>query len=332
MQLTKRTTTTSHWNKSITTLIVGAFYAQIFDITMTIFLSKVISGVSKEIPKSLEFYDNLEHWYLLALFAWRLMTPFFLGVIRNPLIVSLVLAFLHCHINFGWPAEFRMRVFRYFPYYVAGLLCDPQSIDRIPHPTMFGSMGVFIALYYACVVEESEKYLFLNYTDFGLSLENHIILAFQYGYCTMLVLSVILLIKQIPFPLFPFGHSSSTLAIYVWHWQIARSFQYGVFPYTETHFYDGSPVADLMRKSKHPLIGIILLHIYSYITCLILGSRLMWRMVRHITDPDCRWLFQVVKPTDHHGEEEVVEFTTTTFHDSLVVRNIAGKESPLKLV
>jgi len=298
------------WKQSISTLFFGALCVQVFEKVLNSILTNGMVLFQQQgklqVPSSIQFWDHLETWYLLALLIWRLMTPVLLELFHRPLFVSLVLAFWSLHLEYGWPAELRMRLFRFFPYYVAGLVIDKSVLDDSntilsKHQTMMGLGGVLVTFGASWILaeDESNRFLGLAYFDVGWDWQLHLIILFQYCFCAVLVLSVVLLVRQIPFQLFPFTHSNSTLAIYVWHWQCLKPLLWGALPFSDENFdnlfsFGGSkPFMRWMQDmSDYPLLAILIAHAVSYIICMAIGSIYAWRLFRYISAPDCEWMFR----------------------------------------
>ena len=278
----------ARWKRSISMLLVGALQIQVF----TKFVAFVVKGSLEgdwNLPTSLEFWDHLETWYLIALFMWRFMTPV-LNLFEHPLLLSMAAALLHVHITFGWPAELRMRLFRFFPYYVAGVITDKTMFENIPKPMLTGLVGVTMTLLASMLVQDKDKYLGIAY-DIDWDMETHVIFFLQYVFCGIIVVSVILLVRQISVPLFPFSHANSTLAIYVWHWHLMAPLLWGNYPLSDTPFVNQRPLMTWMQ-SLHPLIGIVLAHLIAYGICILIGSQFVWTILRMISDPDCQWMYR----------------------------------------
>lgn len=279
------------WKSTISVLFVGSLYVQLCVAVME-YIMKVLLKREGEIPATITFWDNLETWYLLALLLWRFTTPF-LELLNRPLLFSIGLAFMHVHVAYGEPSELRMRLFRYFPYYVMGLSTSNVALDKLPRPRILGTLGVTMTFFFCWVISEKTKYLSLTYTGISWSWEPHFILLLQYVLSALLVLSVILLVRQISYPLFPFFHSQSTLAIYSWHWFVLPPILWGKYPFSDIEIYHGRPLMELLQRWRdHPMIAIILLHVTSYTICALLGSKFAWNMLRHISDPNCEWMFR----------------------------------------
>eukprot|EP00543_Licmophora_paradoxa_P005327 CAMPEP_0202454574 /NCGR_PEP_ID=MMETSP1360-20130828/12270_1 /ASSEMBLY_ACC=CAM_ASM_000848 /TAXON_ID=515479 /ORGANISM="Licmophora paradoxa, Strain CCMP2313" /LENGTH=84 /DNA_ID=CAMNT_0049073915 /DNA_START=30 /DNA_END=281 /DNA_ORIENTATION=+ len=59
------------------------------------------------------------------------MTPMIGRLQVSPMVISMFLAVLSAHTNWGYPQEMRRRLFFFFPYYVAGLYCTDDYLDKI---------------------------------------------------------------------------------------------------------------------------------------------------------------------------------------------------------
>lgn len=299
------------WKASISVLLVGSFYMQIFVAFMKFVMNGTTSG-EWSLPTTIYCWDYLETWYLLALLLWRFMTPI-LEMLNWPLLVSMVLAFIHSHVAYGEPSDLRMRIFRYFPYYVLGLTMNRASLDRVPRPTLVGSLGLTLSFLFSWTPND-KKYLELSYVDYPWSWEPHLILLLQYAISTANVLSVVVLVRQISFPLFPSFHSQSTLAIFCWHWHLLQPILWGKYPFSEMSFYQGWPLIEFLQKMKHhPITAILFLHVLAYVICAVLGSKIAWKVFRHVSDPDCEWMFR--KDT---SKQQPLRTMTTTSRDNLI--------------
>lgn len=184
-----------------------------------------------------------------------------------------------------------MRVLHFLPYYVAGLYCEEKHLNSIRHPRFVGSMGILSTL--AICFRTAPQYLGHVYFASSREVMPHVVFFLQYLLCGVEVLSVILVVRSIAFPLFPFGHSNSTLAIYEWHWPIVGLVSWGQVPFTAIKIPSMSNPAMMVfvAKHMHPLLSIVAAHVVAYGICVALGSTSFWRLVRPISDPDCRSLF-----------------------------------------
>jgi len=284
----------SRWTRTVSTFLIGTIYVQTFEIVMRWILKGLFENVW-DFPQTIQFWDHLETWYLLALFIWRFCTPL-LSLLRHPFWTSMAFAFFHVHMSYGNPAEFRMRVFRFFPYYVAGIVLDGCYLKEIPKPTLLGLVGVAATLFTCYKIKDQDKYLGIVYSGANWSLDYLSVFLFQYMFCGAIFLSLILLVRQIPFSLFPYSHTHSTLAVYVWHWHIMNPLLFGTYPFSDIKFTTSQPLMNMMQN-YHPLVGIIAVHFISYIICTVLGSQLVWRVLKHVSAPECAWLFESNHPT-----------------------------------
>lgn len=305
------------WTDSISSLLVGALYMQLINGLM-----KAIVTGDLQIPKAIFNYDNLETWYLVALFSWRHFTPILCQLVRHPLATSIALAVVHSHVKWDYSAEVRMRVFRFFPYYVAGLVLDPAVLDRISsarHATRWGALGAASTLLFVCLLPDKRSFFNIAYYDLDWSWQAHAKLFFQYIYSAIQILSVVLLVRNNTWltktPLFPCGqHASSTLAIYCWHWRALDLLLYGLMPFSEytIRVFDERFTTMAYVRSctngagwfrdplHHPLTALVWLHLLSYVICAVLGSQWAWTWLRHVNDPRCDFLFV----RRHHQENE----------------------------
>eukprot|EP00529_Nitzschia_sp_RCC80_P024661 CAMPEP_0113504704 /NCGR_PEP_ID=MMETSP0014_2-20120614/34868_1 /TAXON_ID=2857 /ORGANISM="Nitzschia sp." /LENGTH=448 /DNA_ID=CAMNT_0000399853 /DNA_START=96 /DNA_END=1439 /DNA_ORIENTATION=- /assembly_acc=CAM_ASM_000159 len=294
------------WKRSFTTLFVGSLNVQLVEVVMRYILTMIWFGRERSeasdyintVPTFINFYDHLETWYLLALLCWRIATPFIIQLTDRPLLASLVLAFVHVHIDWGnGSADLRMRIFRFFPFYVAGLVTDKSTLDRVRRPVTSGVLGIALSMIFAVAVEDPNHFLGIYYAIPSWSIWDHTVLLFQYVYAGIIVVSVILIVKEIKVSsLLPWSHSNSTLAIYVWHWQLLTLIVYGNVPFgVNLSLTNGKwPVMEYMKSvgRTHPVLAIVSLHVLSYAICVVLGSQLFWKIIRPITDPDISFVFR----------------------------------------
>ena len=67
-------------------------------------------------PASLDLWESVYTWYLVALLLWRLLTPIIMQF-RRPLLVSFVCAVASAHASTGdGPQDVRIRVLHFFPF------------------------------------------------------------------------------------------------------------------------------------------------------------------------------------------------------------------------
>lgn len=291
------------WKRSISMLFFGALNAQLVEVILSLVLQRWLGNSSNGnqdavIPNTINFWDHLETWYLFALLFWRILTPL-LELFERPLVLSLMLAMFHAHVSWGeGQSELRMRIFRFFPYYVLGLVTDRGAFGRISRPTLVGSFGVASTLTFSWAIDDKMRWLGLCYTDIPWTLVDHLVLLFQYAFSTVTALSVILLVRQVTFPLLPFSHSNSSLSIYVWHWQILMPLLWGKWPFGgDIVCCNGWPLMDFLRShgQLHPLAAIAGLHFISYCICVLLGSRGFWGLVRGLSNPNLSCIFRKIE-------------------------------------
>jgi hypothetical protein len=306
------------WQASVSMLLVGTFVVQLFNTVMSVLLMSFFGpkdivnsadaaattaepSTTSFFPKTIFDYDFLETWYLVALFGWRLLTPIFLQLMRYPLATSVCLAFLHSHVSFDWSDQVGMRLFRYYPFYLAGLLLDKGALDRVPKPVLWGTLGATTTFIFACLVPDPESIFSIQYFDFDWSIRIHAILLFQYIYSAIVVVSVLLLCRPITFSLFPCGHANSTLAIYTWHWKVLEVVLWGHLPFSQgkvqlleskpAFYYLQNSTSNNIFSPKHPFMAVLFLHVLSYFICFALGSTWAWNLFRYINNPYCDFLF-----------------------------------------
>ena len=202
----------------------------------------------------------------------------------------------------------RIRVFYFFVYYVAGLKCDETTWRRIitfgerctggdsgraasskaddRMSRYMGCVGIFVTLLVCNVMREKDLDWTYKIRDYGFW--NHALFIFQYVLAGTAMISVILVFKTIPFSLFPFGHASSTLAIYEWHWIIADFIHVGAMPFTYSWIFDSTVAKECFTKLP-PVPAAVAMHAICYCICIFLGSRFMWNAgLRYVCDPE--WL------------------------------------------
>lgn len=276
------------WETTVTVLLIGTIQYQVLcEVTGAVFQG-LLNG-DWQIPTNVINWDHLWTWYLFALLVWRIVTPVVM-LFKYPLLVSMFFAFFHIHCPFGWPAEFRARVFHFFPYYVAGLTCDATTLSSIRRPRLLGVLGIGVTFLFTCLAPES----FLGHIYFQetWNLGYHLMFWVQYALCGSILLSVILLVTKISIPLFPFSHTSSTLAIYIYHWQFLMVLD-GKCPFSSVVCFgqNPSPLEQIMEYFS-PVSAIFVLHVLSYVSCVAIGSKQFWKLVQPISNPDYAWLFR----------------------------------------
>jgi len=331
------------WEKTISTLLVGPLLWQV--------LSWIIAGVGTGLyyyyystadeankdnqaftanPK-LELWDHLGTWYLVALLLWRTWTTTILSHLRSPsgalpLLLSLGLAILSVHTTRWGPQEMRMRVFFFFPYYVAGLYCHEATFQRLVVgfgrccgmiPTcntnkatesqldkmsrIMGVFGIFGTIVICQVVPNIDDLSWVYSMD-TFHWRPHLIFVLHYILAGTATVSTILVLKTIRIPLFPYGHGNSTLAIYEWHWPLATYWGWGNLPYTEINVTNWSSLVHRCFTNLSPLTAALAVHLLCYGICIVLGHRMVWdKALRFACDPDwlCKPLFGVQQPPKH---------------------------------
>jgi hypothetical protein len=184
-----------------------------------------------------------------------------------------------------------MRVLHYLPYYVTGLYFDEKLLNAIPRPRLVGFLGVVVTMLVCLQVDA--KYLGHAYFVPSWEVFPHVVFFWQYLLCGSEILSVILIFRSVAFPLFPYGHSNSTLAIYEWHWPIVGMITWGHLPFSSVNMPGMSSPSLFLYMATHfsPVWTLVFTHVLAYGLCVALGSTLVWRLVRPISDPDCGFIF-----------------------------------------
>lgn len=290
----------ARWEKTTSVLLLGAALLQLFHLVCETTLHWVIWG--DWVPPSAvqHLWGHLETWYLIALFLWRLSTPV-IGRLRHPLVVSLLVAMISLHMPNGEPIDMRMRVLHFLPYYVAGLYCEERWINSIHRPRLVGFCGLVLTLVFYMVTPDILQGTIYFVHSFKVMPHLHFFL--QYMIVGVHVLSVILLLRIVPAPLFPFSHPNSSLAIYEWHWTLANIHSWGNFPYTYKQVLNPSPVRYTLDRFP-PWLAVLMFHVLAYCVCAVLGSTFFWRLCRHMSDPSFPGLFRVPNDVCKHGEKE----------------------------
>eukprot|EP00977_Amphora_coffeiformis_P018326 scaffold6420_cov168-Amphora_coffeaeformis.AAC.4 len=303
------------WEKTISVLLFGSGLVQLVYLVLGLILEKMLTGT---VTWSVGFplWEKLETWYLIALFLWRLSTPL-IGRLKWPIIASFMVAFICVHAEFQGPMDMRyvfglrkvfsafipynhspyfcsisrMRVLHFLPYYVVGLYCEEKHLNSIRRPRLVGVVGI-LSTFAICVLVDPST---LGHVYFVPSWEltPHLVFFLQYVLCGAEVLSVILLFRSISSPVFPYSHANSTLAIYEWHWPVVGTITWGEVPFTHANlplFSNASPFIFIARQC-HPMLTLLLAHLFAYAICICLGSTAFWRLVRHISDPECGGCF-----------------------------------------
>lgn len=81
------------------------------------------------------------------------------------------------------------------------------------------------------------------------------------------------------------------MAIYEWHWPIVGVITWGQIPFTQTNLPINRSLFIYIAQHCHPMLTLVLTHALAYAICVCLGSTVFWRLVRHISDPDCGGFF-----------------------------------------
>ena len=340
------------WKKTTSMLLLAPLLWQNIQFLIGRSITKITTGEWNFRPY--QGWDQLETWYLFALLLWRMFTTIFLKQLRYPLLTSLFLAFLSAHSQLGDPKELRVRVFFFFPFYIAGLYTHEDMFRRFLQRcqqilyTLFrsrnnienaessltvqreitisrclGFFGICLTLLISCFVDSS------NVTDLSwkmqikstLDVRSQVIFFLHYLYAGFGVLSFIIFFKTINFSLFPFGHTYSTLAIYEWHWVVVNFFKVGTLPYSDKVVRNEDNQAFLpYMYSKYPWGAGLIFHVIAYCICLFLGSKWLWNTVglKHVCDP--LWLYDWLFGTT--PDDDII--STRTGHDVETIQQDGG--------
>ena len=368
------------WEQTISTLLVGPLLWQVLTAMLGYAVTRAyiyhspgeLDGMINEIytngvPPYLSAFENLGTWYLFALLIWRTWTSVFLSRLRqSPVLVlslAMTMSLLSAHTDRGdGPQDMRMRLFYFFPYYVAGLYTDETTWQRITTAVttawrlcrsgrhwfskntqqqymdkyrdhehreilpslssssvlsnssreqtssadkasrLAGCCGVVCTLTICQVMDRGD--LGWMYNIGGYELRPHLLFLFQYVLAGTAVTSVILIVKTISEPLFPFSHGNATLAIYEWHWAFANLLAWGSLPFTEIQVVTVANMRASMPSGAYdsfieycfstfpPLPTLLMVHLVCYLVCVLLGSRIVWNVaLKYVCCPNCKWLF-----------------------------------------
>ena len=202
-----------------------------------------------------------------------------------------------------------MRVLHFLPYYVVGLYVQEEQLNAIRYPRTVGILGILLT--FAVCLNVDPSLLGHVYSVPSWEVVPHLVFFLQYMLCGIEAISVILLFRSFRHPLFPYGHTDSTLAIYEWHWPVIGMITWGHIPFTSSpfpHFSDPSLLV-LMAQKWHPLTSFFAAHALSYLICVVLGSKMFWSWVRPISDPDCASLF--VRPNGNDAKPKYQKVSGT---------------------
>jgi hypothetical protein len=233
----------------------------------------------------------------------------------------MLLALSSAHTNRGGPQDMRMRVFYFFPYDVAGLYWIEgafQGLVQRVHRLVGGRAESVQVSYYldratrrigcigiigtllVCQVAPRDQ-LGWMYTIENNQSWPHVVFVTRYLLAGVAVVSFILVVETIPFPLFPFSHGNSTLAIYEAHWPVANWLAWANLPYTGISVMSTSLVQHCFA-SLSPIPADLGIHLVCYLVCVALGSQVVWNVVlRHVCDP--QWARRYLFPTAFPVEE-----------------------------
>lgn len=171
-------------------------------------------------------------WYLMALFAWRIMAPV-VQKIPGHLFLSLVAGLL---VGFTQLDNFLSipRIFFFFPFFLAGLSFDSSCLSRFRNRKgYFGAwtiLGMFIAFLFADEYHDHLSpqifYGRYSYFDMGLgNLEGVLIRILCYGVSFLLIYLFMLVLPNEKKSYSYLGQR--TMAIYIFHGFIYSCFKYG---------------------------------------------------------------------------------------------------------
>jgi fucose 4-O-acetylase-like acetyltransferase len=89
-------------------------------------------------------------WYLLSLFIWRLILPFF-KMIKYPLLVSIIISLLIGLSSMNNNILSLSRTFGLLPFFLAGAFCEPSKLHAIhnnKYIALFGLVGLLAIIWY----------------------------------------------------------------------------------------------------------------------------------------------------------------------------------------
>lgn len=309
------------WKGSVSVLLIGPVVYQVIEIFGQTIVTYLVEGRWTFRTRIL-YWDHVHTWYSIALLIWRAVTPVFM-TFKHPLMLSLFIAFLHTHVDLALPANTRMRLFHFFPYYVGGLICD-ESMLNVPKPNIVGWVGIALAI--GISISLPDEYQVNIYFIQNLDLANTAVFFLQYVFCSIGFLSILIMVKRVEKPIFPWSHKDSTLAIYMWHWHIVGLITGGLCPFTEINCFDyPTPIVRMMR-SLPPIVAIIELHCLAIALCILLGSNWAWMVLRAVTVPNIDWLMDSERTgpdqTERSGNVGVTDDTRHSTKSVGMVKNL----------
>lgn len=304
------------WERTISTLLFGPLFYQF---TVYVLGQLVQLSWSRKIPPwppaaTFDFFEALETWYLFSLLIWRLCTPFLIARLKFPIASSVIISILGCHANMGGPSEMSERVTFFLPFYVAGLYCDKQRLAQKHQKIyqIFGMIGVASTLGICQVVDRD--WLGWKYHIASWSLKPHLVLLFQYGLAGVAVWSIILVLWPTKTRLLPFGHSESTLAIYLGHWPIAGLVAWGDLPFAKLKITQQSLMFRIVYHHA-PIVTVLSAHIISWSVCLLLGSKVAWSyLLQFVFDP--KWLSRRLLLTKCDDDDSIDNAATNSGNEA----------------
>jgi Fucose 4-O-acetylase and related acetyltransferases len=169
------------------------------------------------------FVPRMAMWYLLALAAWRLMTPV-LRSIPHPFLISLAVSILS--VTFGGVSQdlSAARILSFLPFFTFGLIATPEHVDRFKRiaaklwlrwALVVFLLGTLLVAYAGRhVIARKWFYMYGGYDRLGLSnVENMLLRTAVLVVAFTLMLAVLALIPQTHTFLTPMG--KNTLYVYL---------------------------------------------------------------------------------------------------------------------
>ncbi|OYD09022.1 acyltransferase family protein [Paludifilum halophilum] len=223
-------------------------------------------------------------WFLLSLFLWRLILPYFIQL-KHPLILSVILAILIGYVSDADDFLSLSRTVAFFPFFLAGFYLKRHHFEKLFSPwkrvtAVLGLIGITAFLYYLEF-----------HSPLGLSIRKWLYFVFPYeevghgewyagvhrlffyGLAVLSSIFVLTLIPQRKSIISRWGARS--LYVYVWH---------GFF----IEIYKALDLKDILPS---PYQHVVIMAGAVLLTC-FLASNFVQKITRPLVQPRLEWLFQ----------------------------------------
>ncbi|WP_341466772.1 hypothetical protein [Clostridium fermenticellae] len=226
-------------------------------------------------------YPYWAMWYLLSLFIWDIMSPYFLRI-KHPILIALFISLLCGYDNNVGYYLSLSRTIVFFPYFLMGYFCKKSYISTIKKYVrkkyaIVGVLSVLLILYMMNSVIDY-RWFYGSYSYSQLSSLSYPKYFMRMATYIMAVTISIFILTLIPGKkLFFTKLGSRTMAVYVFHGFIVKEL-------VKYNFFDH--VGSLPSK--------VFIIIFSLLIVIVLSSKFMNKITKMISNPP---FFNQINPT-----------------------------------